>query len=177
MIAFITELLSSGSLGQALAGLLLLVGGVVFVVCAISLSFIDLREHRLPNRIIYPWAAIALSLLLPTALLLGDPFAALRALAAALVWGGLFLLVRLIAPPALGMGDVKLAVVLGLYTGLLGWDTVLAAVVVSFLLGGLVSAGLLVSGRGTARTAVPFGPFLLVGTAVALMFSGGDSLG
>lgn len=177
MIAFTTELLSSGSLGQAMAGLLLLIGGIVFAVCAVALSFIDLREHRLPNRIIYPWTGIVVGLLLPTALLLGDPFAAVRALAAALVWGGAFLLVRLIAPPALGMGDVKLAVVLGLYTGFLGWETVLGAVVLSFLLGGIASAALLISRRGNARTAVPFGPFLLVGTAVALMLSGKDSLG
>lgn len=173
MIAFITELLSSGSLHHAAAGLLLLIGGVAFAVCALALSFIDLREHRLPNRIIYPWAVIALGLLMPTALLLGQPSAVLRALAAALVWGGVFLLVRLAAPPALGMGDVKLSVVLGLYTGFLGWDTVLAAVVLSFMLGGLVSTGLLVSGRGTAKTAVLFGPFLLLGTAIALMLSGG----
>ncbi|MGJ9373650.1 prepilin peptidase [Nesterenkonia sp. CF4.4] len=173
MIAFVTELLSSGSLHQALAGLLLLLGGVAFAVCALALSFIDLREHRLPNRILYPWAGITLGLLMPSALLLGEPWAALRALAAGLVWGGLFLLVRLAAPPALGMGDVKLAVVLGLYTGFVSWDTVLAAVVLSFLLGGMVSAGLLISGRGTAKTAVPFGPFLLVGTAIALMLSGG----
>ncbi|MCH8571665.1 A24 family peptidase [Nesterenkonia sp. AY15] len=177
MIAFITELLSSGAPGRAMAGVLLLIAGVVFAVCAIALSFSDLREHRLPNRIIYPWAGLVMGLLLPTALLLGDPLAALRALAAALTWGGLFLLVRLIAPPALGMGDVKLAVVLGLYTGFLGWDTVLTAVVVSFLLGGLVSAALLLSGRGTAKTAVPFGPFLLLGTTIALMLSGGHSLG
>lgn len=177
MIAFITELLSSGSLGHASAGLLLLTGGVAFAVCAIALSFIDLREHRLPNRIIYPWTALTAVLLVLAALLLGEPLAAVRAFAAALVWGGFFLTVRLLAPPALGMGDVKLAVVLGLYTGFLGWSTVLAAVVLSFLLGGLLAAALLVSGRGTAKTAVPFGPFLLLGTAVALIFSGGVSLG
>lgn len=177
MIAFIAELLSSGSLARFLAGLLLLLGGIGFAVCAVALSFSDLREHRLPNRIIYPWAGSVVVLLLPTSLLLGEPLASLRALAAALAWGGVFLLVRLIAPPALGMGDVKLAVVLGLYTGFFGWATVLAAVVLSFLLGGLASTALLISGRGTAKTAVPFGPFLLVGTAMALMLSGGGSLG
>lgn len=177
MIGFIVELLSSGSLPQALAGLLLLIGGMAFAVCAVALSVHDLGEHRLPNRIIYPWAGVALSLLVPSALLLGEPLAALRALAAAAVWGGVFLLVRVIAPPALGMGDVKLAVVLGLYTGFLSWATVLAAVVISFLLGGLASAALLVSGRATPTTAVPFGPFLLLGTAIALLISEGLWLG
>ncbi|MGJ9425543.1 prepilin peptidase [Nesterenkonia halotolerans] len=177
MIAFIVELLVSGSLTQALAGLMLLLGGLVFAVCALALSFNDLREHRLPNRIIYPWAGITLGLLIITALLLGEPFAALRALTAAFVWGASFLIVQMISPRALGMGDVKLAVVLGLYTGFLGWATVVAAVVLSFLFGGLVSAGLLISGRATAKTAVAFGPFLLLGTAVALTVSGGVSLG
>ncbi|GAA1145251.1 prepilin peptidase [Nesterenkonia lutea] len=177
MIAFIVELLASGSLARVMAGLLLLLGGVVFAVCALALSFSDLREHRLPNRIIYPWAGVAVGLLIPAALLLGQPLVALRALAAALIWGTAFLVVRMISPRALGMGDVKLAVVLGLYAGLLGWATVLVAVVLSFLLGGLVSAALLISGRATAKTTVPFGPFLLLGTALALTLSGGISLG
>ncbi|WP_218221757.1 A24 family peptidase [Nesterenkonia sp. Act20] len=177
MIAFIVELLVSGSLTQALAGVMLLLGGVTFAVCALALSFSDLREHRLPNRIIYPWTGIALGLLVITALLLGEPGAALRALTAAFVWGTSFLIVRMISPRALGMGDVKLAVVLGLYAGFLGWATVLVAVVLSFLFGGLISAGLLISGRATAKTVVPFGPFLLLGTAVALTVSGGVSLG
>jgi len=177
VIAYIVELLASGSLTQALAGLMLLLGGVIFAVCALALSFSDLREHRLPNRILYPWAGITLGLLVPTALLLGEPLAALRAIAAALTWSAAFLAVRLISPPALGMGDVKLAVVLGLYTGFLGWSTVLAAVLMSFLLGGVVSAALLISRRATAKTPVPFGPFLLLGTAIALTVSGGVSLG
>lgn len=169
MIPFIGDLITSGSVVQLIAGLLLLLGGVVFAVCAVALSFIDLTEHRLPNRILYPWAAVTAGILLVVALLLGDLPGLLRGLGAALLWGLLFLAARLLHPPSIGMGDVKLAGVLGLYTGFLGWVTVVAAVLLSFILAGAVAIVLLLSRRADRRTRIPFGPFLILGTALALI--------
>lgn len=171
MIPFIGELLTSGEALDLVAASLLLVGGAVFALCGVALGFVDLKEHRLPNRILYPWGAITLGVLVLVALVLGDAVGILRAVTASAVWGAAFLTVRLIHPPAIGMGDVKLVLVLGLYTGFLGWDTVLAAVVLSFLLGGLVSLMLLLGRRADRRSRIPFGPFLLLGTACALMLS------
>lgn len=171
MIPLIGELLTSSSPGQMVAGVLLLGGGAVFAVCAVALSLIDLEEHRLPNRIVYPWAGITAILLVLITFLLGDGPGLGRAMASGLLWGLGFLLIKLIHPPSLGMGDVKLVVVLGLYAGFLGWETLAAAVVLSFLLGGLTSVALLVTGRAQRNTRVPFGPFLILGTALALIFS------
>nr|WP_281069700.1 A24 family peptidase [Nesterenkonia lacusekhoensis] len=141
------------------------------MICALVLALIDLREHRLPNRIIYPWALFTLALLPLLGLLLGDGSAVLRAVAAGLTWALVFLGIRLVHPPSLGMGDVKLVLVLGVYAGFLGWSAVGAAVVLSCLSGGLVSAVLLVTRRASRHTAIPFGPFLLLGTGLALLLS------
>ncbi|GAB3192557.1 prepilin peptidase [Nesterenkonia suensis] len=169
MIPFIGDLITAGSAAELIAGVLLLLGGAIFAVCAVALSSIDLREHRLPNRILYPWAAVSAGILLAVSLLIGDIPGLLRGVAAGLLWGFLFLLVRLAHPPSIGMGDVKLAVVLGLYTGFLGWSTVAAAVLLSFLLAGVVAVILLLTRRADRRTRIPFGPFLILGTALALI--------
>ncbi|GAA3284865.1 A24 family peptidase [Nesterenkonia halobia] len=171
MIPHIGELLTSGSALDLIAGVLLLGGGAAFALCAVALSFVDLAEHRLPNRILYPWGLTALGVLVAVTLLTGALDGLMRALAAALIWGGAFLLIRLAHPPSIGMGDVKLVAVLALYTGFLGWTTVLAAVVLAFLLGGLVAAGLLITRRAGRRSRIPFGPFLILGAAIALIIS------
>lgn len=171
MFSLISELLTSGSAAQIVAGVLLLAGGAAFALCGTALAFIDINQHRLPNRIVYPWAGFTVGLLVLVTFLLTDLGALGRALGAGLSWGLLFLVIRLIHPPSIGMGDVKLAVVLGMYTGFLGWEVLLGGVVLSFLLGGLVSVWLLVSRRAVSTSRIAFGPFLILGAAGALVFS------
>ncbi|NDK31025.1 prepilin peptidase [Nesterenkonia sp. Hz 6-5] len=171
MMSYIGELLSSGAAAPVVAGLLLLFGGVVFGVCGTALAFIDVQQHRLPNRIVYPWAGFTAGLLVLVTFLLGDITGLGRALAAGALWGMLFFGVRMIHPPSIGMGDVKLAVVLGLYTGFLGWEVVATGVALSFLLGGLVSIWLLMTRRATSSSRIAFGPFLILGAAAALVLS------
>lgn len=171
MISLVGELLTSGNAAHLVAGLLLLLGGAAFAVCGIALAFVDIQQHRLPNRIIYPWAGSTLILLVLVTFLIGDLVSLGRALAAGLGWAALFLLVRLLHPPSIGMGDVKLAAVLGLYTGFLGWEVLLTGVVLSFLLGGVVSLWLLITRRVSSSSRIAFGPFLILGAAAALVFS------
>lgn len=171
MISLIGELLTSGSAAQLVAGLLLLCGGAAFAVCGIALAFVDIQQHRLPNRIIYPWAGFTLILLVLITFLIGDPVSLGRALAAGLGWAALFLLIRLIHPPSIGMGDVKLSAVLGMYTGFLGWEVLLVGVVLSFLMGGLVSLWLILTKRASSTSRIAFGPFLILGASAALVFS------
>lgn len=171
MISLIGELLTGGGAAESAAALLLLAGGAAFLICSAALALIDLREHRLPNRIVYPWAGATLGILLLAGLLLGDGAAVLRALAAGLLWALAFLAVRIIHPPAIGMGDVKLVLVLGMYAGFPAWGVLGAAVVLSFLTGGLVSLALLATRRADRSTRIPFGPFLLLGTGLALLLS------
>lgn len=171
MISLIGDLLTSGNAADLVAGLLLLVGGAAFSLCGTALAFIDIQQHRLPNRIVYPWAGLTLILLVLITFLTGDLLGLGRSLAAGLGWAALFLAVRLIHPPSIGMGDVKLTAVLGMYTGFVGWEVLLVGVALSFLLGGVVSLWLLLTKRVSSSSRIAFGPFLVLGAAAALVLS------
>ncbi|HKU36100.1 MAG TPA: A24 family peptidase [Paenarthrobacter sp.] len=155
---------------------LAVLASVYFAVMAVRLTIIDIRSHLLPNRIVFPSYAVAGVLLLVAALLggprrdaamLGIPGLTVLAGAAAL-WI-LYFVLRLIYPPGMGFGDVKLAGVLGLYLGYLGWGHVFAGTFAAFLLGGLWGLVILVARKGSLASAIPFGPFMLAGAAAAMV--------
>jgi leader peptidase (prepilin peptidase) / N-methyltransferase len=136
---------------------------------AVVLAAVDLTSHRLPDRVTYPAGAVCTAALLVDAAVLGSWGAFLRALAAAVVAFTVAYLVAAIAPAALGLGDVKLLGLLGLVLGWFGWGVLLAGVFLGLLTGAVVSLALLVTRRAGWRTAVPFGPPLLLGAALALL--------
>jgi leader peptidase (prepilin peptidase)/N-methyltransferase len=140
----------------------------LFAVVGVRLSVIDIRTHRLPNRIIFPSYPAAAVLLGAAAALAGEWFRlASMAGGAAALWLAYFG-VRTAYPAGMGFGDVKLAGLLGLYLGFAGWPFLVWGTFAAFLLGGLWGLGLVVSRRGTAASAIPFGPFMIGGAAVAL---------
>src|SRR3954452_20600451 len=128
----------------------------------IALAAIDLDLHLIPNKIVYPaavWGVISAALI------------RLDDLPTLLAWGagaGIFFLLAALAYPAgMGMGDVKLAAVMGLYLG----SSVLVALLVAFLSGTAVGVAIMAR-HGVAegrKKGVPFGPFLAFGGIVALM--------
>jgi leader peptidase (prepilin peptidase)/N-methyltransferase len=145
---------------------------------------IDVRHHLLPDRIVFPSYAIAGVLLLGAAasqLLPPGPAGAgsldaglfgipgLRVLAGGAALWLFYFLLHAVYPPGMGFGDVKLAGVLGMYLGFLGWGHVFAGTFAAFMLGGLWSLALLAARRGTLQSAIPFGPFMLAGTAAAML--------
>jgi leader peptidase (prepilin peptidase) / N-methyltransferase len=139
---------------------------------AVVLGSVDLLAHRLPDRVAYPAAAVAATALLVDAAVLGGWPDLLRALAAAAVcFGGAFA-VALLAPDALGFGDVKLLGLLGLLLGWVGWGVLLAGVFLGLVVGAGVSLVLLATRRAGWHSAVPFGPPLLTGAALALALAG-----
>ena len=69
----------------------------------------------------------------------------------------------------MGFGDVKLAGVLGIYLGWIGWGAVIVGGFLGFLFGAVVGVGLMVAGRAGRRTKVPFGPFMVAGALVAVV--------
>ncbi|MEO8529350.1 MAG: A24 family peptidase, partial [Pseudolysinimonas sp.] len=89
----------------------------------------------------------------------------------ALVTGGLYLVLALARPGGMGMGDVKLAGVAGLFLGWLGVPELILGTVAAFVLGGIVGVGMLLGGHGR-RSAVAFGPWLLAGAWVAILAGG-----
>ena len=136
--------------------------GVVLVLLLVPMALVDLDHRIIPNRLTGPAAVLAT--VIGTAL---DPGGELGRLLAGLGAGGFFLLAALASPGGMGMGDVKLAGVLGLFLG----PPVAVAVLVA-LVAGVVAGVAIVAARGVAagrKTAVPFGPFLALGGVVALL--------
>jgi leader peptidase (prepilin peptidase)/N-methyltransferase len=127
----------------------------VYVAALLAIAVVDVRERRVPNRIVLPAAALVLALHT-----IGDttPEWALAALAAY----AFLLLPAVIYPAGLGMGDVKLMLLLG---AMLGRDT-LAALFVGLVAAAVPSLALLALGR--RGTTLPLAPFLALGGLVAL---------
>lgn len=136
--------------------------GVLLVAVLVPATVVDLRERRIPNALTFSGAAAAV--VLGVAL---DPAGQLGRTAAAVVSVLFLLAVRCPRPTGLGLGDVKLAGVLGLSLG----PTVLVALAVALAAGSVVAVIVgLRGGRRALRTAtVPFGPYLAGGAVVAFV--------
>ncbi|QDB79347.1 MULTISPECIES: prepilin peptidase [Georgenia] len=140
---------------------------VVLAVAGVLLAAEDLASHRLPNAVLGPTGAALAALLVLAAALTGEWAGLGRAALAAVLCGAGYLLLALLRPTGLGMGDVKLGALLGAWLGWLGWGAVLLGVVAGFVLGGLAGLVLLATRRATRTTAIAFGPWLLLGAALA----------
>jgi leader peptidase (prepilin peptidase)/N-methyltransferase len=142
------------------------------VSTGLLLAIVDLRERRLPNRALAV-AAAGTALLLTVAAAVDSRWDALgRAALAGLVAGAGLLVLALISPSGLGMGDVKLAGLLGLQLGWLGWPELLLGLLLGFLAQALVGVALLAVRRVGLRDQLPFGPALLGGALVAALLTG-----
>ncbi len=135
--------------------------GLVLVVVLIAVALIDLDHRIIPNKITLPAAiaAIAIGLAL-------KPSGVPEQLISGAAGGGFLLFFALAYPRGMGMGDVKLAAVLGLFLGRSVAVALLIGVFTGAVVGAVVMARLGVQ-RGR-KTAIPFGPFLAFGGLVAL---------
>ncbi len=139
---------------------------------SVVLSIVDLVEKRLPNAVLLPAAAIVAVALLLAAAASGDWGAALSALLGAAALFGVYFALAIISPSGIGMGDVKLAAVIGLGLGYLGWGTWVVGLFAGFLVGGVISLAALALRKATLRSTIPFGPSMLVGAFIAIFLSG-----
>jgi leader peptidase (prepilin peptidase)/N-methyltransferase len=135
--------------------------GLVFVTMLLAVTLTDLDQRVIPNRILLV-AAVAGAAIAAV----GDPSSLPeRAIAAAAAGGGLFL-VALAYPRGMGLGDVKLAAVMGLFLG----RDVAPALLIALLAGSLVGLALIArEGAAARKRAIPFGPFLALGGVAALL--------
>jgi leader peptidase (prepilin peptidase) / N-methyltransferase len=141
--------------------------GLLLVTALVPITLIDLELRLIPNKLTLPAAVAALV----AGLALDIDFVPEQLIAAAAA-GGFFLLAALAYPRGMGMGDVKLAAVLGLYLG----RAVAPAIFIALVSGVVVGAAVIArkGAREGRKTAVPFGPFLALGGLVA--FFVGDAL-
>lgn len=144
----------------------------LFFAMLLAVSVIDLEHKIIPNRIVYPSAVVFPSLMLLGALT-GSDLNAVHALIGALGYGGGLLVVWFLYPKGMGMGDVKLAFVIGAVLGALGIGLVPVAAMLGFFLGAL--GGLLAIAIGTKgrKSAIPFGPFMAAGAVLSTFFGAG----
>jgi leader peptidase (prepilin peptidase)/N-methyltransferase len=136
--------------------------GLVLLALLVPIALIDLDHRIVPNRLTGAGALAALALGLAT-----QPAGVPQQLAAGAAAGGFLLLAALAQPGGMGMGDVKLAGMLGLF---LGWQVGVALLVA--LLAGTLVGMVVLARKGVAagrKTAIPFGPFLALGGVVALL--------
>ena len=161
--ALITLRLVDARLGWAVPAYLALA-----FVCLV-LAVIDASTRLLPNRITYPAFPALLGLLLVASVGLGDLGRLARGLLAAAAVGAFFLLLALISPRGMGLGDVKLAPTLGLALGWLSWGAVAFGVFAGFLLGGLAGLAAIAVLGLTRKSLLPFGPWLVAGALLGVL--------
>lgn len=139
---------------------------LIAVSFLIIVFFYDLKHYIIPDKVIYPAIIIAFLFSLP--LLMSD----LSFVLSAFLAGGFFLAIVLITRgKGMGIGDIKLGFLMGL---LLGWPHIVTALFLAFILGSVVGVLLILLGKKGLKSEVPFGPFLITGTFLALFW--GDKI-
>jgi leader peptidase (prepilin peptidase)/N-methyltransferase len=134
----------------------------------VALSWIDVERMVLPKAIVYPVSALVALLLLIPAGVYGAWHSYWVAWAFAGGWFLLFYLMWFASPRLLGFGDVRLAPVLGLSLGWLGWRYVVLGFFAANMIGAVIGIGLIVAKKAERQSRVPYGVFLALGTAVAV---------
>ena len=135
--------------------------GIALILLVVPIALIDLEHRIIPNKLTLLGALAALAI--GTVL---DPSGEPARLIAAAAAGGFLLLAALAYPGGMGMGDVKLAGMMGLFLG-----SAVAPALLIALLTGTVVGGVIIARKGAAagrKTAVPFGPFLALGAVIAV---------
>lgn len=148
------------------SAVLLLVALLYLAAVSIALALIDLDTFRLPNAVVLPSLVVLLTLLAAASVFSVDgslwwPFAraAIGALALALFYAALWFF----WPGGMGLGDVKLAAVLGLMLAWFGWGTLVVGAFAAFVFGGVYGVALMLAGRGSRKSRIPFGPWMILG--------------
>jgi leader peptidase (prepilin peptidase)/N-methyltransferase len=166
---FLTEQFTRGDAAGWTAGALAVLGTAVLAVACAWLWRTDVREHRLPGRVVRPLYPVCGVLLGGAAVVAGEPVRLLWMLWGLVVVGGLYVLLRVLHPGGMGMGDVRLSGLLGMCLGFVSvWHAVLGAAA-GFVLGGLAGAVLVALGRVDARSRVAFGPAMITGALGVLL--------
>ena len=153
-----------------IAELVVLLALLYLAAVSIALAAIDLDVHRLPNSIVLPTYLVGGVTLTVAAISTGDLVSLARAAAGAGILFAFYLVLALIAPRGMGMGDVKLAGVLGLFLGWFGWEALAVGALAAFLLGGLYGVILILARRARRTTGIPFGPWMLAGAWLGILF-------
>ncbi|PZQ90465.1 MAG: prepilin peptidase [Leifsonia xyli] len=151
-----------------------LVAYLVLAAVSIALSAIDLELKRLPNPIVLTAFIAGLLLLVPAMLLAGEPARLVSAGVGAAASFFFYLVLAVLPGGGMGWGDVKLAGVLGLYLGALGWAPLVVGVGAAFAVGAVAGVVVLIARRSLKDRRLPFGPWMFLGAWIGII--GGESI-
>lgn len=160
--------LAGGLLGAALGPVAVLLLFLAVAVLGVLLAAIDVACHRLPDTLVLPALAVTPVTFAVVAAMTGQWGSWFRALLACLASGVVFIGMALLPGGGYGMGDAKVSVLLSWYLGWLGWPAVLLGALLPWLLNAPLLLALLVSGRVSWKSHLPFGPALLGGGLAAV---------
>lgn len=135
---------------------------LILLAALVAITFIDLEHQLIPDVITLPGIVTGV-----LANLAAGPVSWLDAVIGAGLAGGLFFAIILASGGGMGGGDMKLGAMLGAF---LGWQLTLVALFLAVLGGGALALGILAAGRLGRKDPIPFGPFLAVGGAAALLW-------
>ncbi len=133
------------------------------------LLVIDVRTHRLPNRVVLPALAALIPLAIVDATVTGDARPLIGAALGLLVLGGFYALLRVISRAGMGGGDVKLAALLGFVLGWHGWQALAVGAASAFVLGALYALVLMALRRADGSTRIAFGPWMILGALLGVL--------
>jgi leader peptidase (prepilin peptidase)/N-methyltransferase len=169
----VVTVLLSGFLPLAVPSLWVLPAYLVFVWAMILLTVTDLDTKLIPNRILGPVTVVGLVLLVLGYVPDTSSGSLVQAAIGGVAYFSVMLVLALIVRGGLGFGDVKLAFLIGIFTGYLSLGHVLVTGIGSFLIGGFVALFLLITRRSSRKDAIPFGPFM-TSAAILTIFFGQD---
>jgi leader peptidase (prepilin peptidase)/N-methyltransferase len=155
--------------GTVLQEAALLPALLVFTAGGIALALIDLDHQLLPSAIVRTVFALLTIALVGASAITGDWWALPRGMIGAAALFLFYLAIVVIAPRGMGGGDVRLAAVIGLLLGYVGWDVLVVGAFAAFVVGGVVGLALMAASRADRRTRIPFGPHMLLGAWIGLL--------
>ncbi|MGL4339450.1 MAG: prepilin peptidase [Rhodoglobus sp.] len=169
---FGTTALAEPTAPRVVAAILVIIALLYFAAVSIALALIDIDTHRLPNVIVLPSYLVAAVLLATASILQGDYPALIRAAVGMAALFVAYLVMAFAYPGGMGLGDVKLAGVIGMYLGWAGWGALAVGAFSAFLLAGVFSVILMVTKRANRKSGIPFGPWMLGGAWLGLLAGG-----
>ena len=158
-----------GDVGANLGLGFTLVALLYLAAISVALALIDLDTHTLPGKIVLPSYVVGAALLTLSSVSTGNYGQLLTAAIGLIALWLLYFLLAVVYPGGMGFGDVKLAGLLGLFLGWLGWGPLAVGAFGAFVLGGVFAITLLVTKRVDRKGGIPFGPWMLAGAWLGIL--------
>ena len=152
-----------------------LVGYLFFTATGVALALIDFDIKRLPDALTFPTYVVAIAALAADSAHSGRWTAFTRAVEGMAALFAFYLATRILGraimkKTAMGLGDVKLSGILGLLLAWLSWGALVVGAFAGFLVGAVGGVALIASGRGKLATRIPYGPYMLLGALVGILW-------